>query len=78
MDCIAEQVLDAVKQCGLEGLIESSGRNTLKIPTNKFYLFPSNVASELQTLKKVSTTFGGKVGQKVFTTFTVKFSYTNV
>ena len=65
MDDIAELVLGAVKQYGLGRFVESSGRNTLKIPVNKFSMFPSNVAAGLQTLKKVSTTFGGKIGQKV-------------
>ena len=65
MEDLTIAILDSVKSGKLQRLLEFSGRRSYKIPVNAFPQFPDHVASDLKSLKKVSSTFAGKRGQKV-------------
>ena len=60
-----EEIIQAVKQYSLQRFVEFSSRNSYKIPVTAFPMFPDTVATMLKSMKKHSTTFGGKRGQKV-------------
>ena len=59
------QVIDAVKELKLQRLLEYSGRKSYKISAATILNLPQQVSEGLGDLKKVSSTFGGKRGQKV-------------
>ena len=69
-------ILDSVKIEKLQRVLEFSGRKSYKIPVNAFPQFPDHIASDLKSLKKVSSTFAGKRGQKVQNTCSVFISFT--
>ena len=62
---IARSVLEAIKENGLERFIASSGRKSFKIPVSALDMFPDAVEKQLKCLRKTSSTFDGKIGQKV-------------
>jgi hypothetical protein len=62
---MASAVLAAIKENGLERFLESSGRKSFKIPVSAFNMFPEIVEKQLKSLRKTSSTFDGKRGQKV-------------
>ena len=69
---IARDVLEAVKENNLGGFVDSSGKKNFKILVSALPMFPVPIANQLKSLKKISSTFDGKRGQKVNVTLVTK------
>ena len=65
MEELCKNVIDVINESKLQQLVEYTGRESFKIKVASFSQFPQHVVEGLKTLKKISSTFGGKKGQKV-------------
>ena len=63
---LSRTILEAIKERNLGRYLDVSGRRGFKLSTMALHMFPAEISSKLMHLKKVSTTFDGKRGQKVF------------
>ena len=67
MQKLSADVIAELFKSKLQKLVEYSGKKSYKILVSSLPLLPTHIADRLGDLKKISSTFGGKRGQKVMT-----------